>query len=285
MTGLEWVRQSGMLTSLIGLTNTHSIGVVRDALIAWEVSQRDPGELFWRLPVVAETFDGLLNDINGQHVRREHVMNAIENASDGPVPEGNVGSGTGMMCHGFKGGIGTASRLVSVAGMTFTVGVLVQANHGSRKRLSILGVPVGEMISEREVPYVLSPLPEGAGSIIGIVATDAPMIPVQLDAIAQRVGLGVARNGGLGEHASGDLFFAFSTANESLTPCDVQDRGPLASKIDMISLNYIDPFYEAVVEATEEAIVNAMVAAETMTGRDGITVHRLPHERLVEIMH
>jgi D-aminopeptidase len=169
--------------------------------------------------------------------------------------------------------------------MTFTVGVLVQANHGSRKRLSILGVPVGEMISEREVPYVLSPLPEGAGSIIGLVATDAPMIPVQLDAIAQRVGLGVARNGGLGEHASGDLFFAFSTANESLTPCDVQDRGPLASKIDMISLNYIDPFYEAVVEATEEAIVNAMVAAETMTGRDGITVHRLPHERLVEIMH
>jgi D-aminopeptidase len=284
MTGLEWVRQSGMLTSLIALTNTHSVGVVRDALIAWEVSQRSQGELFWRLPVVAETFDGMLSDINGQHVRGEHVIAAIESASDGQVPEGNVGSGTGMMCHGFKGGIGTASRLVEVAGSTFTVGVLVQANHGSRKRLSILGVPIGELITEREVPLASVALSEGAGSIIGIVATDAPMIPTQLDAMAQRMGLGVARNGGLGEHASGDLFFAFSTANESLTPCDVQDLGPLASKIDMISLNYIDPFYEAVVEATEEAIVNSMIAADTMTGRDNITVHRLPHERLTELM-
>jgi D-aminopeptidase len=150
--------------------------------------------------------------------------------------------------------------------------------------LSILGVPIGELITEREAPPAFSALPEGAGSIIGIVATDAPMIPTQLDALAQRVGLGVARNGGLGEHLSGDLFFAFSTANESLASCDVQDRGPLASKIDMISLNYIDPFYEAVVEATEEAIVNAMVAADTMTGRDNITVHRLPHERLMELM-
>jgi D-aminopeptidase len=284
MTGLEWVRQSGMLTSMIGLTNTHSVGVVRDALIAWEVSQRDQGELFWRLPTVAETYDGVLNDINGQHVRREHVMNAIESASDGHVPEGNVGSGTGMMCHGFKGGIGTSSRLVGVAGSTFTVGVLVQANHGSRKRLSILGVPIGKMITESEVPQPFSSLPEGAGSIIGIVATDAPMIPTQLDALAQRVGLGVARNGGLGEHTSGDLFFAFSTSNESLTPSDLQDLGPLTSQIEILSLNYIDPFYEAVVEATEEAIVNAMLAADTMTGRDNITVHRLPHERLIDLM-
>ena len=284
MTGLEWVRQSGMLTSLIALTNTHSVGVARDALIAWEVSQRDHGELFWRLPVVAETFDGVLSDINGQHVRGEHVFSAIADASDGPVPEGNVGSGTGMICHGFKGGIGTSSRLVEVAGSIFTVGVLVQANHGSRKRLSILGVPIGELITEREVPPVFPALSEGAGSIIGIVATDAPMIPKQLDAMAQRVGLGVARNGGLGEHASGDLFFAFSTANNSLAPCDVQDLGPLTSKIDMISLNYIDPFYEAVVEATEEAIVNSMIAADTMTGRDNITVHGLPHTRLTELM-
>jgi D-aminopeptidase len=284
MTGLEWVRQSGMLTSLIGLTNTHSVGVVRDALIAWEVSRRDHGELFWRLPVVAETYDGVLNDINGQHVRPEHVVSAIESASDGRVPEGSVGSGTGMICHGFKGGIGTASRLIEVAGSTFTVGVLVQANHGSRRRLSILGVPIGQTISEREVPLAQRVLPEGAGSIIGVVATDAPMIPTQLDAMAQRVGLGVARNGGLGEHSSGDLFFAFSTGNETLTPCDAKDMGPLASTIELISINYIDPFYEAVVEATEEAIVNAMVAADTMTGRDGITVHRLPHERLSELM-
>jgi D-aminopeptidase len=284
MTGLEWVRQSGMLTSLIGLTNTHSVGVVRDALIAWEASQRDDRELFWRLPVVAETYDGVLNDINGQHVRPEHVVSAIESSSDGRVPEGSVGSGTGMICHGFKGGIGTASRLVEVAGTTFTVGVLVQANHGSRKRLSILGMPIGEAISESEAPLPRPALPEGAGSIIGVLATDAPMIPTQLDAMAQRIGLGVARNGGLGEHTSGDLFFAFSTANATLTPSDAQDRGPLASTIEMISLNYIDPFYAAVVEATEEAIVNAMVAAETMTGRDGVTVHRLPHEPLIELM-
>ena len=284
MTKLEWVRQSGMLTSLIGLTNTHSVGVVRDALIAWEASQRDRGEVFWRLPVVAETYDGVLSDINGQHVHPEHVVSAIESASGGRVLEGNVGSGTGMICHGFKGGIGTASRLVHVAGSTFTVGVLVQANHGSRKRLSVLGVPIGEAISEREVPLAGPVLPEGAGSIIGVVATDAPMIPTQLDAMAQRVGLGVARNGGLGEHTSGDLFFAFSSANETLTACDVKDLGPLASTIEVISLNYIDPFYEAVVEATEEAIVNAMVAADTMTGRDGITVHRLPHGRLSELM-
>jgi D-aminopeptidase len=284
MTGLEWVRQSGMLTSIIGLTNTHSVGAVRDALVAWEVAQRNQEEFFWRLPVVAETYDGVLNDINGQHVRREHVMSAIECASDGHVPEGNVGSGTGMTCHGFKGGIGTSSRLVGVAGSTFTVGVLVQANHGSRKRLSILGVPIGKLISERDVPLPFATLPEGSGSIIGIVATDAPMLPMQLDAIAQRVGLGVARNGGLGEHTSGDLFFAFSTANESLTPSDLQDLGPLISKIEVISLNYIDPFYEAVVEATEEAIVNAMIAADTMTGQNNITVHRLPHDRLIDLM-
>ncbi len=284
MTGLEWVRQSGMLTSVIGLTNTHSVGVVRDALIAWEASRREHGELFWRLPVVAETYDGVLSDINGQHVRPDHLVNAIERASGGLVPEGCVGSGTGMICHGFKGGIGTASRLVEVMGSSFTVGVLVQANHGSRRRLSILGEPVGQIISEREVPLAQSVIPEGAGSIIGVVATDAPMIPTQLDAMAQRVGLGVARTGGLGEHTSGDLFFAFSVANETLTPADAKDMGPFASTIEVISLNYIDPFYEAVVEAAEEAIVNAMVAADTMTGRDDITVHRLPHDRLSEIM-
>jgi D-aminopeptidase len=284
MTGLEWVRESGTLTSLIGLTNTHSVGVVRDALISWEATKRDRGELFWRLPVVAETYDGVLSDINGQHVRPEHVVRAIESAAAGRVPEGNVGSGTGMICHGFKGGIGTSSRVVEVAGATYIVGVLVQANHGSRRRLSILGEPVGRFISESEVPLAHSVIPEGAGSIIGVVATNAPMIPSQLNALAQRVGLGVARNGGLGEHSSGDLFFSFSTANSTLTPCDASDSGPLISSLEMLSLNYIDPFYEAVVESTEEAIVNAMVAADTMVGRDGITVHRLPHDRLAELL-
>jgi D-aminopeptidase len=283
MTGLGWVRESGMLTSLIGLTNTHSVGVVRDAMIGWEVTQRDYGERFWRLPVVAETYDGVLSDISGQHVRPEHVVAAIDSASDGHVPEGCVGSGTGMICHGFKGGIGTASRLVEVAGSTYVVGVLVQANHGSRRRFSILGEPIGRIITEEEAPLAQSVIAEGAGSIIGIVATNAPMIPTQLNAVAQRVGLGVARNGGLGEHTSGDLFFAFSTANASLAPCDVDDSGPLVSNFDMLSLNYIDPFYEAVVDATEEAIVNALVAASTMEGRDRLVVHRLPHERVAEI--
>jgi D-aminopeptidase len=284
MTGLEWLRESGMLTSIIGLTNTHSVGVVRDALIGWEVAQRDSRELFWRLPVVAETWDGVLNDINGQHVRREHLLAALDAASEGPVAEGSVGSGTGMICHGFKGGIGTASRLVKVRDSTYVVGVLVQANHGARKRFSILGVPIGELLTTPGVSLRADSLKEGAGSIIGLVATDAPMIPTQLDAMAQRVGLGVARNGGLGEHSSGDLFLAFSTANSSLQPCEVGTSGQPVSQFEMLSHDYLDPFYGAVVEATEEAIVNALVAAETMVGRDGFVAHRLPHEPVAELM-
>jgi D-aminopeptidase len=284
MTGLEWIRESGMLTSIIGLTNTHSVGAVRDALIGWEAAQRGSSELFWRLPVVAETWDGVLNDLNGQHVHSKHLLAALEVASGGPVQEGNVGSGTGMICHGFKGGIGTASRLVEVGGSTYVVGILVQANHGTRKRLSILGVPVGRSITEHEVPLAHSAIAEGAGSIIGIVATNAPMIPSQLCGLAQRVGLGIARSGGLGEHTSGDLFLAFSTANPSLLPCDVVESAQLVSQFEMLAHAYLDPFYEAVVEVTEEAIVNALVAADTMVGRDGITVFRLPHERVVELM-
>jgi D-aminopeptidase len=291
LTGLEWIRESGLLSSPIGLTNTHSLGVVRDALIAEEVRVRPSGEYFFGLPVVGETFDGLLSDANGFHVTREHVFAAVEAASAGPVTEGNVGGGTGMVCHGFKGGIGTSSRVVPVAGGSFTVGVLVQANHGRRSRLRVNGVPVGERIPDTEVPVPRRPdasagavselPPPGTGSIIGIVATDAPLSATQCDRLAQRAALGVARMGGAGEHTSGDLFLAFATANR------VPLRGPLAgtlSSVQALGNGHINELFYAVIDATEEAILNALLAAETMVGRDGITAHRLAPERLMQAL-
>jgi D-aminopeptidase len=277
MTGLEWVRESGLLTTPIGLTNTHSVGVVRDALISAAVRRRQPGGVFWSLPVVAETWDGRLNDIDGMHVRPEHAMRALETAVDGPVPEGNVGGGTGMVCHGFKGGIGTASRVVDG---DHTVGVLVQANHGRRARLAVNGVPVGQHIPPTEVPIPGSP-PVGFGSIIVVIATDAALLPHQCDRLAQRAGLGVARMGGAGENSSGDLFVAFSTANQIPST----DAGPAGTvPVTMLDNGAIDPLFYAVIDATEEAILNALLAAETMTGRDGITAHALDQTRLVEIL-
>jgi len=286
MTGLEWIRESGMLMSSIGLTNTHSVGIVRDALVADSIARHNPEDIFWGLPVVAETYDGLLNDINGLHVKPEHVVQAIEAASGGPVAEGNVGSGTGMICHDFKGGIGTASRAVPTASGGYTVGVLVQANHGRRERLRINGVPVGEAIPASEVPIPGEPLPRqpGTGSIIVIVATNAPLIPTQCTRLAQRAGLGIARTGGVGEHTSGDIFLAFSTANRGIPADEYSDVSPLTVPLAMLSNAYITDLFDAVVEATEEAIVNALVAAETMTGRAGITVYRLEPARLVEVM-
>ena len=283
MTGLEWMKESGTLMSPIGLTNTHSVGVVRDALVRDAIARHNAGDIFWALPVVAETYDGLLNDINGLHVKPEHVLQAIESASAGPVAEGAVGSGTGMICHGFKGGIGTASRVVSAESGNYTVGVLVQANHGRRERLQINGVPVGEAIPDSEVP-VPDPLKEGRGSIIAIVATDAPLIPTQCARLAQRAGLGVARIGGVGEHTSGDLFLAFSTANRGIPASEYSDTSPLTVPLTMLSNTYITDLFDAVVEATEEAIVNTLLAAETMTGRDGITAYGLRPARLVEVM-
>src|SRR5579859_4227996 len=283
MTGLEWVKESGMLMSPIGLTNTHSVGAVRDALVRDAIARHNKDDIFWALPVVAETYDGLLNDINGLHVKPEHVLQAIESASAGPVAEGAVGSGTGMICHGFKGGIGTASRVVSAESGGYTVGVLVQANHGRRERLQINGVPVGEAIPDSEVP-VPDPLKEGRGSIIAIVATDAPLIPTQCTRLAQRAGLGVARIGGVGEHTSGDLFLAFSTANRGIPASEYSDTSPLTVPLTMLSNTYITDLFDAVVEATEEAIVNTLLAAETMTGRDGMTAYRLEPARLVEVM-
>jgi D-aminopeptidase len=286
MTGLEWIKESGMLMSPIGLTNTHSVGVVRDALVAHAIANHNPDDLFWALPVVAETYDGLLNDINGLHVKPEHVSQALKTASGGSVAEGNVGSGTGMICHGFKGGIGTASRVVSAASGDYTIGVLVQANHGRRERLRINGVPVGEAIASSEVPVPDVPASshQGGGSIIVIVATDAPLIPTQCARLAQRAGLGIARTGGVGEHWSGDLFLAFSTANRVLPASEYSETSPLTVPLTMLSNTYITKLFDAVVEATEEAIVNVLLAAETMTGRDGITAYRLPLDRMVSIM-
>ena len=277
LTGLEWIREAGCLTTPIGLTNTHSVGVVRDAIVAIDVAGRDPDDVYWSLPVVGETWDGVLNDINGFHVRTEHAHEAFAHASSGPVEEGGTGSGTGMICHGFKGGLGTASR---VAG-EWTVGVLVQANHGRRDRLTVNGLPVGRLLGPEVVP-----LPwETSGSIIVLCATDAPLLPHQCDRLAQRCALGIGRTGGAGETSSGDLILAFSTlrqgvpAAEEVTP-DLSRTIPLTMVVDP----YLDPLFYAAVEATEAAIVNALLAGETMTGRGGVTVHGLGAERLMDAL-
>jgi D-aminopeptidase len=275
LTGLEWVRESGMLTTAVAITNTHSVGVVRDALVQAAI-ELDLGEDAWSLPVVGETFDGLLNDINGMHVRPEHVFAALEAAADGPVAEGNVGGGTGMICHGFKGGTGTASRVLKEEEGGHTVGVLVQANHGRRDRLSIDGVPVGRSIPPERVPLPGRDSP--AGSIIGIVATDAPLLPGQCARLAQRAGLGVARTGGAGENSSGDIFLAVATGNRDL------GRTEGTVELEMLPNDRINPLFYAVIEATEEAIVNALIAAETLTGRGGVTAYALEPELLLEVL-
>jgi len=270
MTGLEWVRESGLLTTPIGLTNTHSVGVVRDALVRAAVARDDAPD--WSLPVVAETWDGFLNDINGFHVREEHVFAAAGAASGGPVDEGNVGGGTGMICHGFKGGIGTASRVTDGG---HTVGVLVQANHGRRGRLTVAGVPVGTELGAERVP--LPGAPEGAGSIIVLVATDAPLLPHQCDRLARRAALGIGRTGGVGEDSSGDLLLAFATGNR-----DVASAEP--TTVTLLPGPSMNDLFVAAVEATEAAIVNALLAADTMTGRAGRTAHGLDGEELLAVL-
>jgi D-aminopeptidase len=277
LTGTAWIREGGMLTTPIGLTNTHSVGVVRDALV--DLDRRGSGRNAWGLPVVGETWDGILNDIDGQHVTAAHVREAYESAAQaGPratVPEGNAGGGTGMICHGFKGGIGTASRVVDGG---WTVGVLLQANHGRRERLTVDGVPV----RIEDVPRPAPPAFEGAGSVIVIVATDAPLLPHQCRRLAQRAGLGIARTGGAGENSSGDGFLAFSTANRGRLPTDaLGTEPPRVLQVEALADAYIDPLFHGVIEATEEAVVNALLAAETMTGRDGVTAYALDPERLL----
>ncbi|HEX7196335.1 MAG TPA: P1 family peptidase [Candidatus Limnocylindria bacterium] len=287
LTGLEWIREAGMLAGAIGITNTHSVGVVHDALIEAAVRAHAMSDAVWALPVAGETYDGALSDINGFHVRAEHVHAALAAASGGRVPEGNVGGGTGMICHEFKGGIGTASRLAD----RWTVGVLVQANYGERALLRIDGVPVGAAIPVSEVPSPWDQVDalgarSGAegGSIIGIVATDAPLLPHQCARLAQRVGMGVARMGSYASHGSGDLFIAFATGNRDLSRNAGEDDPRPTVELRMLADRHINPLLEAVAEASEEAIVNALLAAETMVGRDGITAHALDPGRLMELM-
>jgi D-aminopeptidase len=291
LTGLEWIRESGMLGGAIGITNTHSVGVVHDALIEAAARSHGMRETFWSLPVVGETYDGALNDMNGFHVRAEHVHAALAAAAGGLVAEGNVGGGTGMICHELKGGIGTASRVVAPAGERWTVGVLVQANYGTRELLRIGGVAVGAAIPRDEVP---SPWDEvdavharaGAegGSIIIIVATDAPLLPHQCMRLAQRAGMGLARMGSYASHGSGDIFLAFATGNRGLSHHAAEEDPRGTVDVRMVVDEAINPLFEATAEATEEAIVNALLAAETMTGRDGITAHALGPDRLVAIL-
>lgn len=275
VTGTHWLRESGMLTTPIGLTNTHSVGTVRDAII----SAGPPAVGRWSLPVIAETYDGFLNDINGQHVTAQHTLQALRAVAGGPVEQGCVGGGTGMICHGFKGGVGTASRMVSEENGGFTVGVLVQANHGQRQRLRVNGIPVGEVLGADVVPMPTEG-GHGDGSVIVVVATDAPLLPGQCDRLAQRATLGIARTGGMGEHSSGDFAICFATGNTGLDP-DKDVRRQFTYSVRMLSHKAMDPLFEAVIDATEEAVLNALLSAETTTGRAGNTVHALPADKLL----
>ena len=281
MTGTTWVEESGFLDGPIMITNTHSVGVVRDAVIAWQVKTglkpktNTYGANFFSLPVVAETFDGRLNDVNGFHVKPEHVFQAIEGAKSGPVPEGNHGGGTGMQCYGFKGGTGTASRKLEARLGGYTVGVLVQCNCGMRSQLMVAGVPVG-----REIPQTTQrsasdwPRDVEVGSIIIVVATDAPLLPHQLKRLARRATLGLGRTGSTSGNSSGDIFIAFSTANpDAARPTGIAD-------LKMVPNNEMNDLFGATAEATEEAIINAMVGAETMTGNNHQTAVALPHDGL-----
>jgi D-aminopeptidase len=274
MTGIHWVQDSGFLDGPVMITNTHSVGVVRDAVIQWKVKRGEPDaeSYWWSLPVVAETWDGILNDINGFHVKAEDAAHALDTAAGGPTAEGNVGGGTGMICNEFKGGTGTSSRVLSGKAGGYTVGVLVQCNYGEREQLRIAGIPVG-----REIPGPKI-WDQDTGSIIVVVATDAPLIPTQLNRVARRVALGLGRDGSYSADGSGDLFIAFSTAN----PGAIQQRG--LRQLAMMPNGELDPIFLATVQATEEAVVNAMVAAEDMKGINDRLVPALPHDKLREVL-
>src|SRR5580658_6818862 len=280
MTGTTWVEESGFLEGPVMITNTHSVGVVRDAVIQWRVNhgQPDPTGYWWSLPVVAETWDGWLNDINGFHVKPEDAFHAIDSAHGGPVEEGAVGGGTGMVCNEFKGGIGTSSRKFEIKGASYTVGVLVQCNYGVRPNLRIAGVPVGKEIPD-DPAYASASFGEvDRGSIIVVVATDAPLVSHQLKRLARRVSLGLGRDGSVSGNGSGDIFIAFSTANSGAAATDhVID-------LKMLPNDMLEHVFASTVQATEEAVINAMVAAETMTGIENHKVIALPHDRLREVL-
>ena len=297
MTGTTWVEESGFLEGPVMITNTHSVGVVRDSVIAWQVEMtKDEGRRtkavfpsslsdgFWSLPVVGETYDGFLNDINGMHVKQEHVFQALDGAHSGPLEEGNVGGGTGMVCYQFKGGMGTASRTLDDDAGGYTLGVIAQCNFGRRGQLLVAGTPVGMEIPD-DLPAPIAPGNSAArgvadgdvGSVIVVVATDAPLLPHQLKRLARRVSMGLARTGAAASNTSGDIFIAFSTANRDAT----QGR---VTRIEMLDNNAMTPLFDATIQATEEAVINALVAAETMVGRDGNRVIALPHGRLQDVL-
>ena len=280
MTGSAWVEEGGFLEGPIGITNTHSVGVVRDTIIQWQVQQ---SKIFqgWSCPLVTETADGWLNDINGFFVKSEHVMKALENAESGPVPEGNVGGGTGMLCYEFKGGSGTSSRKLPENLGGWTVGSFAQTNFGRRYQLTVAGVPVGHHLKDNAIwTNGENPFKQDDGSLIIIIATDAPLLPHQLKRLAKRASLGMARTGSIGGNGSGDIFLAFSTANPNAARGDENGLASLRG----LSNNFIDPLLMASAYATEEAIINSMIAAEDMTGHKGVSVKALPHDRLIEIM-
>jgi L-aminopeptidase/D-esterase-like protein len=281
MTGTTWITESGFLETPVMITNTNSVGVVRDAVLKWFVKTGWYKEDFWyTYPVVAETYDGFLNDIYGFHVKEENAWEALDSAKSGPLKEGNVGGGTGMMCLGFKGGTGTSSRVFKVKDSTYTLGVLVQANFGAKRNLTIAGVPVGRELKDT-LNYELKAPPSynpGDGSIIVVLATDAPLLPHQLKRIAARIPLGIGIVGGRGENGSGDIFIAFSTGN----PAAFQRED--FTKVDELPNDLINPLFDATVQATEEAIINAMVAAETMEGINGNKAYALPHQQVMELL-
>jgi L-aminopeptidase/D-esterase-like protein len=315
MTGVSWIQESGTFAGPVAITNTHAVGIAHAAIVAWSVRHHPGLAEAWLLPVVAETWDGYLNDINSPNVTERACLDALESAAPGPVEEGSVGGGTGMNCYQFKGGSGTASRLVRYAGTTFAIGVFVQANFGTREELTLAGLPLGRLLADDNPmagrpsagpggqppqtpplsagpggqPPQIPPLvaPEGAGSVIAVVATDAPLLPHQTTALARRVTLGLARTGTTGSHFSGDLFLAFSTGNpDAITTGAAVMRGtadPGYDGLRFIPWGFIDPFYAAVVQATEEAVANALVASEDMTGRDGRRSPGLPRDRVAEL--
>jgi len=278
MTGATWVDEGGYVESPICITNTHSVGIVRDTVIDWQVKHTAMLQK-WSCPVVAETADGWLNDMNGFHVKAEHVMQALNSAASGPIPEGNVGGGTGMICYEFKGGTGTASRKLPEKFGSYTVGALVQANFGRRYQLTVAGVPVGQHLTEG-APFTNGENPfREQGSLIVILATDAPLFPYQLKRVAKRASLGMARTGSLGGNGSGDIFLAFSTANRGAAY-----PGSELGSVQIMPNDHLDPIFAAAALATEEAILNALIAAETMTGWDGLRVPALPHARLQALL-
>jgi L-aminopeptidase/D-esterase-like protein len=288
MTGLSWIQESGTFSGPVAITNSHAVGIAHAGIVAWTVRQHPDLARGWLLPVAAETYDGYLNDINGGHVTERTVVDALDSAAAGPIEEGSVGGGTGMNCYSFKGGSGTASRLVGYGDDSYAVGVFVQANFGSRDELTLAGVPLGRLLDADNPLASFNFMPPGAGSVIAVVGTDAPLLPGQCAALARRVTLGLARTGTAGSHFSGDLFLAFSTGNPGVvTPGLAALRSEAVGGYDQLRFipwGYLDPFYTAVVQATEEAVANALTAAESMTGRDGHRSPGLPRDQVAELM-